>query len=150
MRQFKEHVFLTMCSLQTSHLIWCAFLVSIAVICIAKTDEDIEYKTVDTNNGKVRGIRKTSLIKEVNFYSFKGIPYARSPTRELRFKVSFFLLLFEIILDYFRCSITHVQSMLFLTDCVRKNTLIQLTNCNIFFQGTGTVWKLGTNCAWRC
>lgn len=79
-----------MCALQSSHLIWCAFLVSIAVVGFAKTEEDIEYKTVDTNNGKVRGIRKTSLIKEVNFYSFKGIPYAKSPTGELRFKVSFF------------------------------------------------------------
>lgn len=86
-----------MCSLQTPHLIWCAILLSITIVCFAKTDEKIEYKTVDTNNGKIRGIRKTSLIKEVNFYSFKGIPYAKSPTGELRFKVSFLMLLFEHI-----------------------------------------------------
>lgn len=47
-----------------------------------------EYRTVETNSGQVRGVRKTSFLKNVDFYSFKGIPYGKSPTGELRFKVS--------------------------------------------------------------
>lgn len=47
-----------------------------------------EYKVVETENGKVRGMRKTTLIKGVDYYSFKGVPYAKSPIGELRFKVS--------------------------------------------------------------
>lgn len=50
-----------------------------------------DLKVFETNDGKVRGIRQTTLLKKVDFYSFKGIPYAKSPTGELRFKVSFFL-----------------------------------------------------------
>lgn len=47
-----------------------------------------EFRTVNTKLGQIRGIRKTSLLKQTDFYSFKGIPYAKSPTGELRFKVS--------------------------------------------------------------
>lgn len=54
----------------------------------AHTDD--KYRIVKTKFGEVRGIRKTSLLKKAAFYSFKGIPYAKSPTGKLRFKVSFF------------------------------------------------------------
>lgn len=47
-----------------------------------------EYKVVETNNGQVRGLRKTTLLKNITFYSFKGIPYAKPPVDELRFKVN--------------------------------------------------------------
>lgn len=48
-----------------------------------------EYRIVETNSGQIRGVRKTSFLKKVDYYSFKGIPYGKSPTGELRFKVSF-------------------------------------------------------------
>lgn len=47
------------------------------------------YHIIETNDGKVRGLRKTTLIKGVEYYSFRGIPYAKCPTGELRFKVCF-------------------------------------------------------------
>lgn len=60
-------------------------------VCIVKSElsESAEHKVVETSNGKVRGIRRTTLIKKVDFYSFIGIPYAKIPTGELRFRVSF-------------------------------------------------------------
>lgn len=47
-----------------------------------------EHKVIETLNGKVRGIGQKTLFKGHDFYSFKGIPYAKSPIGELRFKVS--------------------------------------------------------------
>lgn len=46
-----------------------------------------QYKTVDTDNGKVRGIKSTSLLKGDPYYAFKGVPYAKPPLGDLRFKV---------------------------------------------------------------
>lgn len=46
-------------------------------------------RIIDTKNGQVRGRRETSLRNKVNFYSFRGIPYAKPPLGDLRFKVSF-------------------------------------------------------------
>lgn len=59
------------------------FLFGVLIVGIAAR----EYKTVDTINGQVRGIRKMTLWKNVPFYSFKGIPYAKPPLNELRFRV---------------------------------------------------------------
>lgn len=55
----------------------------------SEPDENLEHKLIETQNGKVRGVRKTSLFKNIDYYSFKGIPYAKSPIGKLRFKVSF-------------------------------------------------------------
>lgn len=41
----------------------------------------------DTNYGLIQGILMLSLLNDV-FYSFRGIPYAKPPLNELRFKVS--------------------------------------------------------------
>lgn len=41
---------------------------------------------VQTNCGPVRG-RKRLTVNEENYYSFQGIPYAKPPVAELRFKV---------------------------------------------------------------
>lgn len=49
-----------------------------------------EFRTVETKYGQVRGVRKSSMLKNVDFYSFRGIPYSKSPVGELRFKVSSF------------------------------------------------------------
>lgn len=58
------------------------------LVCVVNCSESFAvHKIVETNNGKVRGILKTTLIKNVDYYSFKGIPYAKSPTEQLRFKV---------------------------------------------------------------
>lgn len=36
-------------------------------------EETTEYRTVETNSGKIRGIKKFSSLNEIPFYSFKGI-----------------------------------------------------------------------------
>lgn len=46
-----------------------------------------KYQMVETKSGRVRGIRKESLLKKMGFYAFKSIPYAKPPIGELRFKV---------------------------------------------------------------
>lgn len=53
-----------------------------------KGDDTEQYKTVKTSNGPVRGILQTTLLNKSEYYGFKGIPYAKSPTGDLRFKVS--------------------------------------------------------------
>lgn len=46
------------------------------------------YKTVQTAHGLVRGQKKTSLtFPKTTYYSFKGIPFAKPPVGNLRFKV---------------------------------------------------------------
>lgn len=61
---------------------------SIVVICVITAISADEYKTIETTNGRIRGIRKTTLLKNIPFYSFKSIPYAKPPVGELRFKVN--------------------------------------------------------------
>lgn len=65
-----------------------AFIAFIILICAVKSELNAKYRIVETNTGKVRGIRATTLIKKCDYFAFKGIPYAKSPTGELRFKVS--------------------------------------------------------------
>lgn len=38
--------------------------------------------------GTVSGLEENTIFQEKSYYSFKGIPYAKPPTGELRFKVS--------------------------------------------------------------
>ena len=49
---------------------------------------DTKYKIVATENGIIRGICNKTLIKGVDYCWFKGVPYAKSPVGELRFRVS--------------------------------------------------------------
>lgn len=66
-------------------LLLCVLLFSVVVTV---TSADDEYKIVETRNGRIRGIRKSTLLKKISFYSFKGIPYAKPPLDDLRFKVN--------------------------------------------------------------
>lgn len=46
------------------------------------------YKIVQTEHGLIKGQKKTSLaFPETTYYSFKGIPFAKPPVENLRFKV---------------------------------------------------------------
>lgn len=49
--------------------------------------EDSQYFTVETANGRIRGKQNRTLFGERLFYSFRGIPFAKPPINELRFKV---------------------------------------------------------------
>lgn len=54
-----------------------------------RSNDSDDTKIIETKSGKIRGVRETTLVKNMDFYSFKGIPYAKPPIGELRFKVSF-------------------------------------------------------------
>lgn len=43
---------------------------------------------VNTITGQVRGLKAVTLFESKSYYSFKGIPYAKPPLGDLRFKVS--------------------------------------------------------------
>lgn len=61
------------------------------------------FQVIETNDGAIRGVKNTTYSKKVNYYSFKGIPYAEKPIGELRFKV---LTLFRYHLN-FRLTFLH-------------------------------------------
>lgn len=69
----------------TSFVLFSLFL----IVSVASVTPD-EFQVVQTKSGSVRGIRQTTFLKKVDFYSFRGIPYAKPPTGELRFKVCIF------------------------------------------------------------
>lgn len=46
-----------------------------------------DFVIVETEYGKVRGVKKTSVLNTV-YNAFNGIKYATPPVGELRFKVS--------------------------------------------------------------
>lgn len=60
----------------------------------------VSSRTVDTTHGKISGRVLKTLIKQVEYYGFMGIPYAAPPIKDLRFMVNknaFFLnIMFEI------------------------------------------------------
>ena len=61
-------------------------LLAIFLASVATTlGEDI---TVNLSKGKLRGARLDYDFGQY-YYAFKGIPYARPPVKELRFKVTF-------------------------------------------------------------
>lgn len=66
------------------------FLLSFFLVFTLANAVTDEYRTVETKYGQVRGVRKITMLKNVDFYSFRGIPYAKSPIGQLRFKVSSF------------------------------------------------------------
>lgn len=43
--------------------------------------------SVQTGNGQIRGSTRKTLLIQRPYLSFRGIPYAKAPTGELRFKV---------------------------------------------------------------
>lgn len=68
-------------SKQITLILWIVFVVNVN----SKSDQFIQIRT---KNGLIRGLHETSQRKHVDFYAFRGIPYAKPPLDELRFKVS--------------------------------------------------------------
>lgn len=50
---------------------------------------DSFYRTVDTEYGPVKGIKKFAVHGE-EYFSFQGVPYMKGPTGKLRFRVTNF------------------------------------------------------------
>lgn len=53
-------------------------------------EDDQQFCTVKTNSGFIRGIFNQTIFDGKLYYSFRGIPFAKQPINELRFKVAFF------------------------------------------------------------
>lgn len=64
------------------------FWLSTLIFCDVTSASNGYIKTIETNSGPVRGRRGTTLLDNISYYSFKGIPYAKAPTGSLRFKVN--------------------------------------------------------------
>lgn len=62
-------------------------IVLLFIFAIANVVSD-QYRTIETKYGQIRGFKRTSLFEKVDFYSFLGVPYAKAPISDLRFKVS--------------------------------------------------------------
>lgn len=58
------------------------------VVLIAGDDNKL-YKTIETENGLIRGIRMNTLLQKEDYFAYRGIRYAEPPVDELRFKVRF-------------------------------------------------------------
>lgn len=58
-------------------------------VCTAseKLYESEEYCTINTTYGRIRGQQNRTTLDNKAFYSFRGIPYAKPPVGNLRFKV---------------------------------------------------------------
>lgn len=48
-----------------------------------------DYLLVNTKSGPVEGVKEKTFLANQTYLSFKGIPYAKPPIGELRFRVFF-------------------------------------------------------------
>ncbi|CAL4061455.1 unnamed protein product, partial [Meganyctiphanes norvegica] len=60
-------------------------LVSIFTTAFSGPTKDVEFRSLETRQGVINGSREHALNGR-EFYSFRGIPFAKSPTGERRFK----------------------------------------------------------------
>lgn len=65
----------------------CNIIVLAALVQLLFAADD-DFHVVTTDLGAVRGNVHHTLLDHRKFYSFRGIPYAQPPVKELRFKVS--------------------------------------------------------------
>lgn len=62
-------------------------LIQTTLIFVGVVQAYDKYKVIETDSGPIRGVRNTTLLNGVIYYSFRGIPYAKPPIDDLRFKV---------------------------------------------------------------
>lgn len=74
-------------------------------------DKDV---VVTSSTGPIRGLRKKS-SGGLDFFSFRGIPYAQAPINERRFRLPLAVRPWTDILDAFRCG----------PDCPQYNPLLR-------------------------
>lgn len=56
-------------------------------MCMILVNCDADLKEIDIDSGRIRGKRSLTLFNEKPYYSFRGIPFAQPPIKDLRFKV---------------------------------------------------------------
>lgn len=62
-------------------------LLNICLVCGASGTSSSAFKTVRTGSGVVIGRFEETIRNKRPFYAFRGIPYAKPPTGQRRFKV---------------------------------------------------------------
>lgn len=75
---------------------------SLFLIRVHYCEQQIFDMIVEVQQGKLTGIKKNSVLSGKEFYGFLGIPYAKPPVGDLRFRVRdfvyvYFLLIFREI-----------------------------------------------------
>lgn len=66
-------------------------VVLLTLISLAIADETNEFKIVQTEYGAVRGKVQSTMYGAKAYYSYRGIPFAKPPINELRYKVEIIL-----------------------------------------------------------
>ena len=62
-------------------------LVNLTVLLTLAAAEEDDFPVVKTKQGLIKGL-KTVSVRNTDFNAFLGIPYAKPPVGELRFKVN--------------------------------------------------------------
>lgn len=71
------------------YLCVCVYLVaSRHAVGSNEVENDDEFCTIETENGRVHGKQNRTLLEKKPFYSFRGISFAKPPLGHLRFKVN--------------------------------------------------------------
>lgn len=65
-----------------------SLVLSIDLSLVNHVNGDADVVEVDIESGRIRGKRSLTLFREKPYYSFRGIPFAQPPIKDLRFKVS--------------------------------------------------------------
>lgn len=83
---------------------------------------------VQTNYGRIKGILTLSLLNNI-FYSFYGVPYAKPPLGELRFKVSLAKYKLDLSFLFFEIDEKHLYNNSFLGSA-DPATVARYLGCN--------------------
>lgn len=79
---------------QQCYKMWCYTFTFVVVMPLwlalinSVVNGDADVVEIDIESGRIRGKRSLTLYNEKPYYSFRGIPYAQPPIKDLRFKVS--------------------------------------------------------------
>lgn len=69
-------------------VIACIIILLIVNVSLASlTSVNDPYKTIQIDNGAVRGNFFTTMYDAKPYYSYRGIPFAKPPLNDLRFRV---------------------------------------------------------------
>lgn len=64
------------------------FLYFSSIVSESSVENDQQFCTIETESGRIRGKSNSTLLLRKLFYSFRGIPFAKPPINDLRFKVN--------------------------------------------------------------
>lgn len=94
--------------IQFSGIILCILFVFVSNAASENVKINNEFCTIQIESGRVRGKQNQTLLENKLFYSFRGIPFAKPPINDLRFKVKkkyIILIMFHEIVNFILISI---------------------------------------------